>query len=149
MVFSLAIRSALRASAPRAFAQVARPATLAMRMAQPAMVRNYSSHEETFEEFTVRFEKEFEEAYDLFEVQRVLNNCFSYDLVPAPSVLEKALQACRRVNDFPTAVRLFEGLKYKVENQSQYDEYLAELKPLREELGITLKEDLFTAEASH
>lgn len=56
-----------------------------------------------------RFEKEFEDAYDLYEVQRVLNNVFSYDLVPAPSVLEKALQACRRVNDYPTAVRVFEG----------------------------------------
>lgn len=76
----------------------------------PRLVRNYSSHdEETFEEFTSRYEKEFDEAYDLFEVQRVLNNVFSYDLVPAPAVLEKALQAARRVNDYATASRVFEG----------------------------------------
>ena len=109
-----------------------------------AGVRNYSTHdEETFEEFTTRFEKEFEEAYDLFEVQRVLNNCFSYDLVPSPSVLEKALLACRRVNDYATAVRVFEGLKVKVENNEQYEAYLEELKDIRKDLGVDLKEELF------
>ncbi|GMM47210.1 cytochrome c oxidase subunit VI [Pichia kluyveri] len=108
-------------------------------------IRNYSDHhEETFDEFSTRYEKEFEEAYDLFEVQRVLNNCFSYDLVPSPSVIEKALRACRRVNDYATAVRVFEGLKFKVENKEQYQAYLDELKDVRAELGIDLKEELFT-----
>lgn len=94
-----------------------------------------------------RYEKEFEEAYDLFEVQRVLNNCFSYDLVPAPAVIEKALLACRRVNDYPTAVRTFEALKHKVENNEQYEAYLEELKDIRQELGIDLKEDLYAEDA--
>lgn len=35
------------------------------------------------------------------------------------------------------------GIKAKVENKEQYQQYLAELEPLREELGISLKEDLF------
>ena len=83
----------------------------------------------------------------MFEVQRVLNNCFSYDLVPAPSVIEKALQACRRVNDYPTALRTFEALKYKVENNEQYRAYLDELKDIRQELGIDLKEELYSDEA--
>jgi cytochrome c oxidase subunit 5a len=30
-----------------------------------------------------------------------------------------------------------------VENKAQYDEYLQELSPIREELGINLKEDLY------
>lgn len=108
-------------------------------------VRQYSSaHDnETFEEFTTRFNKEFNDAYDLFEVQRVLNNCFSYDLVPAPSVIETALRATRRVNDVATAMRVFEALKYKVENEDQYKAYLDELKDVREELGVPLKEELF------
>lgn len=112
-------------------------------------VRNYSDdhHEETFEEFTARYEQEFEKAYDLFEVQRILNNCFAYDLVPAPVVIEKALLACRRVNDFPTAVRTFEALKHKVENKQQYEAYLEELKDIRQELGIDLKEDLYGDDA--
>lgn len=41
--------------------------------------------------------------------QRNLNNAFAYDLVPSPSVLTAALKAARRVNDYPTAVRIFEG----------------------------------------
>ena len=41
--------------------------------------------------------------------QRNLNNAFAYDLVPSPTVITAALRAARRVNDFPTAVRVFEG----------------------------------------
>ncbi|MCJ1245675.1 Cytochrome c oxidase subunit 6 [Trapelia coarctata] len=100
-------------------------------------------HEESFEEFTARYEKEFEAVQDVFELQRNLNNAFAYDLVPSPSVITAALKAARRVNDYPTAVRIFEGIKAKVENKGQYDEYLRDLKPLREELGVNLKEDLY------
>ncbi|KAF7880505.1 uncharacterized protein EAF02_007351 [Botrytis sinoallii] len=100
-------------------------------------------HEESFEEFTARYEKEFEQVQDVFELQRNLNNAFAYDLVPSPSVVVAALKAARRVNDYPTAVRIFEGIKAKVENRGQYDQYLEELKPLREELGVSLKEDLY------
>ncbi|KAF2455635.1 cytochrome c oxidase subunit VA-domain-containing protein [Lineolata rhizophorae] len=106
-------------------------------------VRKADDHEESFEEFTARYEKEFEQVQDVFELQRNLNNAFAYDLVPSPSVITAALRAARRVNDFPTAVRIFEGIKAKVENQGQYDEYLKELEPLREELGINLKESMY------
>lgn len=99
--------------------------------------------------------------------QRNLNNAFAYDLVPSTTVCTAALRAARRVNDFPTAVRIFEGnffsaaahfpertsrltvtsrslgIKAKVENKGQYDEYLRELEPLRQELGISLREDLY------
>lgn len=47
---------------------------------------------------------------DVFELQRNLNNAFAYDLVPSPSVITAALRAARRVNDYPTAVRIFEGM---------------------------------------
>ncbi|KAF5977526.1 cytochrome c oxidase subunit 6 mitochondrial [Fusarium coicis] len=131
--------------------------------------------EETFEEFSARFEKEFDGVQDVFELQvclphgielaalrlapenvvrlwlitkpqRNLNNAFAYDLVPAPSVIAAALKAARRVNDFGTAVRIFEGIKSKVENKGQYEQYLEELKPLREELGVLLKEELYPEE---
>ncbi|ELR02569.1 cytochrome c oxidase subunit VI [Pseudogymnoascus destructans] len=104
-------------------------------------------HEESFEEFTARYEKEFDTVQDVFELQRNLNNAFAYDLVPSPSVLVAALKAARRVNDYPTAVRVFEGIKAKVENKNQYDQYLEELRPIREELGVELKEDLFPEES--
>ncbi|MCJ1407329.1 Cytochrome c oxidase subunit 6 [Ptychographa xylographoides] len=127
-------------------------------------------HEESFEEFTARalptwelyrrcglgreaqwlilsgvcrYEKEFDGVRDVFELQRNLNNAFAYDLVPSPSVITAALKAARRVNDYPTAVRIFEGIKAKVENKGQYDEYVRDLKDIREELGVNLKEDLY------
>ncbi|KAI4211866.1 MAG: hypothetical protein LQ351_005357 [Letrouitia transgressa] len=107
------------------------------------MRRKVASSEETFEEFSARFEKEFEGVNDVFELQRNLNNVFAYDLVPSPGVITAALRAARRVNDFPTAVRIFEAIKAKVENQNQYEEYLEDLAPLREELGVVLREDLY------
>ncbi|PVH18387.1 cytochrome c oxidase subunit 6, mitochondrial [Candidozyma duobushaemuli] len=138
-MFSSVLRSAVRANVPRSVARTVRP-SISMSPIKMTSVRMYSEHhEETFEEFTARYEKEFEEAYDLFEVQRVLNNSFSYDL--------KALEACRRVNDYPTAVRTFEALKHKVENKEQYQAYLDELKETRQELGIDLKEELYADEA--
>jgi hypothetical protein len=38
---------------------------------------------------------------------------------------------------------IFPGIKHKVENKHQYEEYLEDLKGVREELGINLKEDLY------
>jgi len=38
---------------------------------------------------------------------------------------------------------LVTGIKAKVENQAQYDEYIEELKPIRDELGVNLKEALY------
>ncbi|EEH05299.1 cytochrome c oxidase polypeptide VI [Histoplasma capsulatum G186AR] len=108
--------------------------------------------EETFEEFSdqnmqyLLYEKEFDAVQDVFELQRNLNNAFAYDLVPSVSVMTAALKAARRVNDFPTAVRIFEGIRAKVENKAQYEMYLQELKGLREELGVTLQEELYPQE---
>jgi cytochrome c oxidase subunit 5a len=106
--------------------------------------RFYSSghEEESYESFSERYVKFFDGVDDLFELQRGLNNCFAYDLVPSVAVIEAALKASRRVNDFPTSVRIFEGIEDKVENKKQYQEYLDELAPLRKELGIETKNEL-------
>jgi cytochrome c oxidase subunit 5a len=56
-------------------------------------------------------------------------------LVPSPEVIEAALKAARKVNDYATAVRILEGLKVKVENKGQYQAYLDELAPTLKELG--------------
>ncbi|KAJ6479237.1 COX5A-domain-containing protein [Mycena vitilis] len=112
----------------------------------PALARSraYSDHpQETFESFTERYVEFFNKAEDIFEVQRGLNNCFAHDLVPAPSVIEAAVRASRRVDDFATAVRVFNGVKVKVENKKQYQDYVEELKGLRQELGIELEEELY------
>ncbi|KAL2863288.1 cytochrome c oxidase subunit VI [Aspergillus lucknowensis] len=106
-------------------------------------LRSGQHEDETYEEFSARFEKEFDGVQDVFELQRNLNNCFAYDLVPSVAVLSAALRAARRVNDFPTAVRIFEGIKAKVENQDQYKQYLEALEGLRQELGVALREELY------
>lgn len=106
-------------------------------LTQRVFARQSSSEHgtETFESFTTRYVSFFKDVEDLFELQRGLNNCFAHDLVPAPAVIEEALRAARRVNDYSTAVRIFEGVREKVENKTQYQAYLDELKPIREELG--------------
>ncbi|KAM0246620.1 hypothetical protein ACHAQJ_010144 [Trichoderma viride] len=138
--------SMVRAAAVRPAPFVARSAVAAARPFSISASRRAEHAEETFEEFTARFEKEFDAVQDVFELQRNLNNAFAYDLVPSPSVVAAALKAARRVNDFATAVRIFEGIKAKVENKGQYQQYLDELKPLRDELGVALKEDLYPEE---
>jgi hypothetical protein len=35
------------------------------------------------------------------------------------------------------------GIKAKVENHAQYDEYVKELQPIRDELGVNLKESMY------
>ncbi|KAK9463965.1 cytochrome c oxidase subunit VA-domain-containing protein [Lipomyces oligophaga] len=143
------IRSSALSLLRRQAVSVARPVTL--RLVAPAAagprraaVRFYSAHdEETFDEFNARFEKEFDGAYDAFEVQRILTNCFSYDHVPSPTVIIKALEAARRVNDLATAVRVFEAIKLKVPSDGLYAAYLEELESVRKSLGVPLKEELF------
>ncbi|KAK3825097.1 MAG: putative cytochrome-c oxidase chain VI precursor [Benniella sp.] len=106
-------------------------------------IRHYSEHhEESFEDFTARFVKFFDNVDDVFELQRGLNNAFGYDLVPSPPVIEAALKAARRVNDYPTAVRIFEGLKVKAGSDALYKQYLDELAPLKTQLGVETKEEL-------
>lgn len=108
------------------------------RSAAPAFARAaHTNAEESFEAFSERYVNFFKNAEDVFELQRGLNNCFAHDLVPSPAVVEAAVQAARRVNDYATAVRVFEGVKEKVENKGQYYEYLKELAPLRQELGMS------------
>ncbi|KAL1644431.1 Cytochrome c oxidase subunit 6 [Diplodia intermedia] len=163
-------RIAARASRPTFIRTAAPVSAVRFPKSFSTTVRRSSDdhHEESFEEFTARYEKEFDAVQDVFELQaaghvhkstihdaqeqlltqrhdnqRNLNNAFAYDLVPSTSVITAALKAARRVNDFPTAVRIFEGIKAKVENKGQYDEYLKELEPLREELGVSLKESLY------
>lgn len=40
-----------------------------------------------------------------------INTLVGYDLVPEPKIIDAALRACRRLNDFATAVRILEVVK--------------------------------------
>lgn len=115
------------------------PATRTDINSPPPAVRHssgsHASENESYEAFNSRYQTFFTQVEDVFELQRGLNNCFAYDLVPATEVVEAALRASRKVNDYATAVRILEGVKEKVENKLQYQAYLDELKPVIQELG--------------
>ncbi|KAI7903169.1 cytochrome c oxidase subunit VA-domain-containing protein [Cokeromyces recurvatus] len=136
------LRAAFTGSVSRIAVRSAIPAVRPLTMAMGKRLYSSGHEDESFESFTERYVKFFDGVEDLFELQRGLNNAFAYDLVPAPSVIEAALRASRRVNDFATAVRVFEGLRDKVENDKQYEQYLEELAPIRNELGVMTKEEL-------
>lgn len=44
---------------------------------------SHAHENESFETFSARYEQFFTQVQDLFELQRGLNNCFAYDLVPS------------------------------------------------------------------
>lgn len=104
--------------------------------------RYYSEHSLDPKKFETQWVDFFRTAPDLFELQRGLNNCFAYDIVPSKPILEEALLASRRLNDFPTSVRILAGLRDKVENATQYQQYLESLKEIREKLSIPTPEEL-------
>ncbi|WWC69325.1 uncharacterized protein I206_103263 [Kwoniella pini CBS 10737] len=122
-------------------APTVRPAFTSIRFASGGGAHGHET--ESYESFNSRYQTFFQSVGDLFELQRGLNNCFAYDLVPSTSVIDAALKASRKVNDYATAVRILEGVKEKVENRGQYQAYLDELKPTIEELGITTSEQLY------
>lgn len=113
-----------------------------MKPAAVSCFRLYSSEAGTPQEFTSKWTAFFQEAEDLFEVQRGLNNCFGYDIVPPAPVVEAALKAARRMNDFATAERILCGIRDKVETPKQYKQYLEYFKPLMDELGVVAPEEL-------
>ncbi|KAH6570696.1 hypothetical protein BASA62_004206 [Batrachochytrium salamandrivorans] len=86
--------------------------------------------------------KHFTNLEDDFELERGLNHIFAADWVPSVELIAEALKASRRLNTFPTAVRVLEGLEEKAYKAEQYQAYLRELKPLLEDLGIPERKDL-------
>lgn len=104
--------------------------------------RSYSDGIESVEAFQSEWVSFFQQAPDLFELQRGLNNCFAYDIVPTVPILREAILASRRLNTFSTSLRIFGGLRAKVENEKQYKMYCEALRDVREELGIPLPEEL-------
>ncbi|EDQ87846.1 uncharacterized protein MONBRDRAFT_9557 [Monosiga brevicollis MX1] len=107
-----------------------------------AAVRHYSE-ELSASEFDAKWKAYFEdESLDSGAIRRGLNDLFAHDLVPEPAILEQALRACRRVNDFSTSVRIFEGVMDKAPDATTYNYVVSQLKPVIAELEVTLPEEL-------
>eukprot|EP00043_Microstomoeca_roanoka_P000065 m.26514 g.26514 ORF g.26514 m.26514 type:complete len:136 (+) comp10058_c0_seq1:274-681(+) len=106
--------------------------------------RMYSTHEELSDaDFDAKWKAYFADAnLDEHAIRRGLNDLFAHDLIPEPEILAEALRACRRVNDFSTSVRIFEGVKDKSPDDTTYNYVVSQLKPVITELQLTLPEEL-------
>ncbi|KAM9312784.1 cytochrome c oxidase subunit 5A, mitochondrial [Gastrophryne carolinensis] len=107
--------------------------------------RCYSSaKQESDEEFDARWVTYFNKPdIDAWELRKGMNTLIGYDSVPEPKILDAALRACRRLNDFATAVRILEAVKDKAGPHKEiYPYVIQELRPTLDELGISTPEEL-------
>ncbi|PNI37815.1 COX5A isoform 4 [Pan troglodytes] len=76
-------------------------------------VRCYShGSQETDEEFDARWVTYFNKPdIDAWELRKGINTLVTYDMVPEPKIIDAALRACRRLNDFASTVRILEAVK--------------------------------------
>uniref|UniRef100_A0A8C5WDC0 Cytochrome c oxidase subunit 5A, mitochondrial n=1 Tax=Leptobrachium leishanense TaxID=445787 RepID=A0A8C5WDC0_9ANUR len=113
----------------------------------PAAVaaRCYShAKHESDEEFDARWMTYFNKPdIDAWELRKGMNTLIGYDLVPEPKIVDAALRACRRLNDFASAVRILEAVKDKAGPYKEiYPYVIQELRPTLDELGISTPEEL-------
>lgn len=84
---------------------------------------------------------------DHWELRKGLNELYGYDLVPEPKIIIEMMHACRRLNDYPMTLRILEAVHDKCAGSKEiYDYILSEIKPTREELGLSTPEELGLAE---
>uniref|UniRef100_A0A2K6JV82 Cytochrome c oxidase subunit 5A, mitochondrial n=1 Tax=Rhinopithecus bieti TaxID=61621 RepID=A0A2K6JV82_RHIBE len=118
--------------------------------ARPALEASFSSLlfpwvTETDEEFDARWVTYFNKPdTDAWEWRKGMNNTLvSYDLVPEPKIIDVALWACRRLNDFASAVRILEGVEDKAGPHKEiYPYVIQELRSTLNELRISTPEEL-------
>ena len=101
-------------------------------------------HMRQMEEFDARWVIYFNKLdIDAWELRKGMNTIIGYDLVPAPKIIDVALQACRRLNDFASAVCILEVVKDKAEPHKEISPYvIQELRPTLNELKISTPEEL-------
>lgn len=134
----------LRAAAGQ-LANVMRGSFGVSRLAAIGAVRNSSHSTETDAEFDARYEAYFNRPdIDGWECRKAMNDILGADLVPEPKIINAALKACRRVNDYALAIRWLEGVKDKCGDKVNeiYPYLLQEIRPTLKELGIETPEEL-------
>ncbi|KAM4809713.1 cytochrome c oxidase subunit 5A, mitochondrial-like [Rhinophrynus dorsalis] len=107
--------------------------------------RCYShAKQESDEEFDARWVTYFNKPdIDAWELRKGMNTLIDYGLVPEPKIIDAALRACRRLNDFASAVRILEAVKDKAGPHKEIYLYvIQELRPTLDELGISTPEEL-------
>uniref|UniRef100_A0AC34Q123 Cytochrome c oxidase subunit 5A, mitochondrial n=1 Tax=Panagrolaimus sp. JU765 TaxID=591449 RepID=A0AC34Q123_9BILA len=98
-----------------------------------------------------RFDKHFIDylsrpEIDGWEVRKALSELHDFDVIPDPKVVEAALRACRRVNDYALTIRFLEAIKIKCGSKKNrelvYGYIINQVKPVLDELGISTPEEL-------
>ncbi|XP_036902911.1 cytochrome c oxidase subunit 5A, mitochondrial [Sturnira hondurensis] len=138
---SVAAAAAARASPRGLLHPVSAPGPTAA--VQSVRCYSHGSHE-TDEEFDARWVTYFNKPdIDAWELRKGMNTLVGYDLVPEPKIIDAALRACRRLNDFASAVRILEVVKDKAGPHKEiYPYVIQELRPTLNELGISTPEEL-------
>ncbi|XP_005487835.2 cytochrome c oxidase subunit 5A, mitochondrial [Zonotrichia albicollis] len=110
----------------------------------PARCYSHGGSQESDEEFDARWVTYFNKPdIDAWELRKGINTLVGYDLVPEPKIIDAALRACRRLNDFASAVRILEVVKDKAGPHKEiYPYVIQELRPTLSELGISTPEEL-------
>merc|ERR1712042_158436 len=130
----------LRAAASR-LVNLSRPRLSALAGTQS---RFMSASTETDEEFDARWEAYFKNPeLDSWELRHGMNVLYGYDLVPEPKIIDAALHACRRLNEFAVSVRIFEMIKDKSGGDMEiYNYVIQQCRPTINELGLNTPEEL-------
>ncbi|KAF6215161.1 hypothetical protein GE061_009912 [Apolygus lucorum] len=100
---------------------------------------------ETDEAFDARYEAFFNKPdIDGWDIRKAMNDLCGMDLIPEPKIINAALRACRRVNDYALAIRFLEAIKFKCgpEVGKIYPYIIQEITPTLNELGIDTPEKL-------
>eukprot|EP00053_Salpingoeca_punica_P024754 m.14582 g.14582 ORF g.14582 m.14582 type:complete len:136 (+) comp7168_c0_seq1:101-508(+) len=127
----------------RVATQTARTVRVQQQVAPAFVAKRFYSAELSDAEFDSKWEAYFEDvSLTQREIRSGLNDLFAHDAVPSRVVLQAAFRATRRVNDFPTSVRIFEGIKDKCQSDDLYKQQIAGLQPIIQELQLATPEDL-------
>ncbi|WP_411025156.1 cytochrome c oxidase subunit Va family protein, partial [Salmonella sp. s54836] len=71
------------------------------------------------------------------------NRLYSYDLVPEPKIIIAVMKACRKMDDFPMALRIIEAVRLKSKSNPEIFQYIMqEISPTLQELGIPTLEEM-------
>jgi len=96
-------------------------------------------------EFDARYEAYFNRPdIDGWEYRKAMGELAGMDLCPEPTIVNAALRACRRINDYALAIRTLEVVKMKCSPnpQEMWPYMLQEIQPTLDELGINNLEEM-------
>jgi len=118
---------------------------LQRQIAAPFAIQQRLRHAETDQEFDARYCQYFNRTdLDGWELRKGLTEVMQYDLVPDPTIINAALRACRRANEYALCIRFLESIRIKCGGKLNtiWPYILQEIKPTLDELGIETPEQL-------